>query len=161
MFIKRSTLILLTAAAAALLAGCAGAPAPKSGMLTYDTKPEGAMLFEGGQSIGQAPVTRTYAAQGTSSSIRTPLVTAVWPSGAKDSYYTIMPVGADLVATIERPAGAPGLQADLDTAKKLAADRDQQARRNKDATLRDVARASDRCKRQQSGQSLAVQDDCS
>lgn len=145
--------------AAVALGGCA-TPTPTSVMLTYQTQPEGATLYEGGQAIGVAPVTRTYPGDGTSGSLRTPLVTAVWPSGAKESFYTFLPLGADRVATIERPAAAPGLQADLDHAKKLAQSREQEARRSTESALRDQKRASDRCKRQQSGSSLAVQDDC-
>jgi hypothetical protein len=64
------------------------------------------------------------------------------------------------VATIERPASAPGLQADLDHAKKGSQAREQSERRNMEAALRDQRRSSDRCKRQQSGTSLALQDDC-
>ena len=146
--------------AASAVAGCASAPAPTSTMLTYESNPAGATLYEGGQPIGMAPVTRTYAGDGTQAAVRTPEVTAVWPSGAKESYYTILPLGADRVATIDRPAGAPGLQVDVDNAKKTAQAREQDARRSTEAALRDQRRNSDRCKRQQSGGSLAVQDDC-
>jgi hypothetical protein len=142
------------------LASCATAPPPTAVTLTYETQPEGAMLFEAGQSLGLAPMTRTYASDGKTSTVRTPLVTAVWPSGAKESYYTILPVGSDRVATINRPAGVPGLQADLDNAKQGAQAREQAQRRATEAALRDQKRSSDRCKRQQAGASLAVQDDC-
>jgi hypothetical protein len=142
------------------LAGCATPPAATSAMLTYETKPEGAQLFEGGQPIGVAPVTRTYAGDGKSDQVRTPVVTAVWASGAKESFYTFLPLGADRVAVIERPAAAPGLQADLDEAKKLATTRDQANRREVDARLREQKRNSDRCRAQQAGTSKAVQDDC-
>lgn len=149
------------AAALSLLSACAGGPLVTTALLTYETKPEGAMLYEGGQPIGVAPVTRTYAAEGQAQTIRTPLVTAQWPSGAKESYYTILPLGADRVATIERPAGAPGLEADLANAKKAIAAKAQEDRRDKEAQLREIARNSDRCRKQQSGASKAVQDDCS
>lgn len=148
------------AALVAAAAGCATAPPPTTALLTYETKPEGATLFEGGQSLGVAPVTRTYTGDGKSATVRTPLVTAVWPSGAKESYYTLLPLGSDRVATIERPAGAPGLQADLDRAKQIAQAREQASRRNTDAALRDQRRNSDRCRSQQAGASLAIADDC-
>lgn len=148
-------------AAALLLSACAGGPLVTTALLTYETKPEGASLYEGGQLIGVAPVTRTYAAEGQAQTIRTPLVTAQWPSGAKESYYTFLPLGADRVATIERPAGAPGLEADLENAKKAIAAKAQEAKRDKEAQLREIARNSDRCRKQQSGASKAVQDDCS
>jgi hypothetical protein len=150
----------VAAAALGALAGCATQPAPTSAMLTYETKPEGATLFEGGQSIGVSPVTRTYVGDGKSDSVRTPLVTAVWASGAKESFYTFLPLGADRVAVIERPAAAPGLQTDLDEAKKVATTRDQANRREVDARLREQKRDSDRCRAQQAGTSKAVQDDC-
>jgi hypothetical protein len=141
------------------LLGCA-TPPPTTAMLTYETKPEGATLFEGGNNLGVAPVTRTYTGDGKSDSIRTPLVTAVWPSGAKESFYTFVPLGSDRVATIERPAGAPGLQADLDNGKKVADARAALAKRSTDNALRDARRDSERCRKQQSGASQALADDC-
>ena len=158
----RLTPMLRLAALAAVmgLAACAGGPPPTSAMLTYTTSPEGATLFEGGQPIGTAPVTRTYQSDGKTDNIRTPDVTAVWPSGAKEIFYTFLKVGTDRSATIERPKAAPGLEADLDNAKKFAAAREQEAKRMKEQALRDQARASDRCKAQISGASKAVVDDC-
>lgn len=145
----------------AALIGCAAAPTPRSAMLTYETSPPGATLYEGGKAIGVEPVTRTYLAEGQAATIRTPDVTAVWPSGAKESYYTLLPLGADRVATIERPAAALGLAADQENGKKVAAARAQEARRIKEAQLREQARNSDRCKAQAAGASRAVSDDCS
>jgi hypothetical protein len=157
---KTSLLLASALLAAATLAGCADVPKPTTAMLTYATAPEGATLYEGGNAIGVAPVTRTYPTNIGSNSVRTPEVTAVWPSGAKESYYTILPAGADRQATIERPAKAPGLQTDLDNAKKIVAAREQDAARRKEDLARDQARASSRCKAQQAGGSLAVLDDC-
>ena len=127
-------------------------------MLTYETVPEGAVIHEGGQSLGMAPVTRTYKSDGKSNIIHTPDVTAVWPSGAKASYFTVLPIGADRVATIQRPEKAPGLQADLDHAKKLSAAKDRDALRAKEALARDIARASVRCKEQMAKGNLATND---
>lgn len=141
------------------LMGCA-TPPPTTAMLTYETKPEGATLFEGTNNLGVAPVTRTYTGDGKSASLRTPLVTAVWPSGAKESYYTFLPLGSDRVATIERPAGAPGLQADLDNGKKVADARAAQARRSTDNALRDARRDSERCRAALAGTRLTSADDC-
>ncbi|CAM4028428.1 hypothetical protein [Roseateles saccharophilus] len=143
---------------AVLLAGCA--TPGNQGMLTYETNPEGAQLFEGGQAIGTAPVTRTYAGDGKAAQITTPEVTAVWPSGAKASFWTKIDVGSDRVTTIERPAKAPNLQADLDNAAKFKLAREQAQAREKQEALRDQARNSARCKAQQSGQSKSVLDDC-
>jgi hypothetical protein len=158
---KIKTLMSLVALAmSAVLAGCATAP-PTKAMLTYKTVPEGAELFEAGKSIGVAPVTRTYESDGKSRSITTPDVTAVWPSGAKTSYFTYLDVGADLQATLERPASAPNLQADLDRAKTVAATRQREADRLRTLQKKDIAQASERCKAQQRGEGLALADDCS
>jgi hypothetical protein len=143
-----------------VLAGCATAP-PTKALLTYKTVPDGAELFEGGKSIGMAPVTRTYQSDGKSPTITTPDVTAVWPSGAKTSYFTYLNVGADLQATLERPANAPNLQEDVDHAKLVASTRQREADRLKALQKSDVARASERCKAQQRGEGLALADDCS
>jgi hypothetical protein len=140
------------------LAGCASAPTSKDAMLTYQTQPEGAELFEAGKSLGMAPVTRSYKHDGSSVSIRTPEVTAVWPSGAKEGFYTLLAPGADQVATIERPKGAPNLQADLDHAKQVATARERDAARAKEATARDMARNSQRCKDQMAKGNLATND---
>jgi hypothetical protein len=148
-------------AAAWLLAGCAATPAPSTAMLTYETVPEGATLFEGGQQIGVAPVTRTYASDGKSTTIRTPEVTAVWPSGAKEGYYTLLPVGADRKATIERPASAKNLQADLDHAKTFQAARIAAEQKRQQELQRDLAKGSARCKEQMArGGAKAGVDDC-
>ena len=143
------------------LSACADSVVLRSAMLTYETRPEGAQLFEGGQPVGTAPVTRSYGGDGKSDSIRTPEVTAVWPSGAKESYYTFVPRGSDRTAIIERPAQAAGLQADLDHAKKFAAAREAEAQRRKEAMARDLAKGSDRCKAQMArGGPKAGVDDC-
>jgi len=147
-------------AAGLALAGCATAPPQNKALLTYKTVPDGAELFEAGKSLGPPPVTRTYLGDGKSNSIHTPDVTAVWPSGAKTTYYTYLSVGDDRVATLERPADAPGLQADLDQAQKIAATRDREAERLRALQHTDQQRASARCKEQQAGTSTAVADDC-
>jgi hypothetical protein len=150
---------LLALTLLAALAGCAAAPT--RAQLTYKTVPEGAELFENGKSIGVAPVTRTYDGDGKAPTITTPDVTAVWPSGAKTSYFTYLNAGADLQATLERPSNAPNLQADLDHAKLVAANRQREAERLKALQKSDIARASDRCKAQQRGEGQALADDCS
>ncbi|HYP32896.1 MAG TPA: hypothetical protein VES00_13580 [Burkholderiaceae bacterium] len=151
-----SRVALATLAAAALvLAGCA--TEPRGAKLTYETSPAGATLYEGGQSIGVAPQTRAYpAADANGGQIRTPEVTAVWPSGAKASFWTFLKPGDDNVTTIARPPKAPNLQADLDNAQKYAAD---EARR-KASALRDQARSSARCQAQMQGNAPTAIDDC-
>lgn len=141
-------------AAAALIAGCASAPS--GARLTYETAPAGATLYEGGQSIGVAPVMRAYPADPGGGQIRTPEVTAVWPSGAKATFWTFLKVGDDNVTTITRPANAPNLQADLDNARSFQSE----AERRKAQLQRDVARGSARCQAQQQGGVVAGVDDC-
>jgi hypothetical protein len=152
--------LLAATAIAVLVSGCASPAAPSSAMLTYETTPEGAKLFEGSQALGQAPVTRTYKAEAGARTITTPDVTAVWPSGARTSYFTVLEVGADRVARIERPAGAPGLEADLAHAKLVAADRKLTEEREKEDALRDEARLSGRCQAQMAGGGSRAIDDC-
>jgi len=158
---KKFVLGMASLALSALLAGCAAPGKSNQGMLTYESNPEGAQLFEGGQAIGTAPVTRTYTGDGKTPQIKTPEVTAVWPSGAKATFWTNIDVGSDRVATIERPAKAPNLQADLDNAAKFKLAREQEQRREKQDALREQNRNSARCKAQQAGQSKSVLDDCS
>jgi hypothetical protein len=150
--------VAIAAALCAALAGCANAPMANEAMLTYETVPEGATIFEGGQSVGVAPVTRTYKGEANVATIKTPEVTALWPSGAKATFWTNLKVGGDQVATILRPSNAPGLQADLDNAKTFAAARQRDAQRSKDAIARDIARDSARCKDQMHKGNLATSD---
>ena len=141
-------------AAAALVSGCA---TPETGAkLTYQTSPAGATLYEGGQSIGVAPVMRRYDAPAGGGQIRTPEVTAVWPSGAKNTFWTFLKPGDDNVTTIARPDKAPNLQADLDNAAKYQSAEE----RLKENARRDQARSSARCQAQQQGGVVAGIDDC-
>lgn len=144
---------------ALLLCACA-ATAPPRAQLTYQSVPDGAQIFESDKSLGTVPVTRTYESDGKSSTITTPDVRAVWPSGAQTTYFTILPLGADRVATLERPADAPGLQQDLEHAKQVVAARKQEAQRQHDLQQSDIARASARCKQEQAQGGHGVSDDC-
>ena len=152
---SKSVFTLAGLALAALLAGCAAPGASNQAALTYETSPEGAQLFEGGQAIGLAPVTRTYKGDGKSPVIKTPEVTAVWPSGAKATFWTNVEVGSDRVATIERPAKAPNLQADLDNAAKVKLARDKEQGRDKDEARKAGLRDSTRCQAAQQGNKSA------
>jgi hypothetical protein len=138
----------------ATMCGCA--TAPRQAKLTYDTAPDGAEIFEGGKSLGIAPVTRTYQGVGDSTQITTPEVTAVWPSGAKTTFFTILPAWSDRQATLQRPADAPGLQIDIDHAQKWVAER----ARIKDQQLRDEALISARCAAQQASGGPKATDEC-
>ena len=137
-----------------ILGGCA--TEPRGAKLTYETSPLGATLYEGGQPIGIAPQTRSYAATDANGQIRTPEVTAVWPSGAKASFWTFLKSGDDNVTTISRPANAPNAKVDLDNAQKYVADEE----RRKAALLRDQARNSARCQAQMQGGAPTAIDDC-
>jgi hypothetical protein len=155
--ISSATLIGMILSAA--VTGCAGGP-PTRAMLTYETVPDAAEIFEGGTSLGLAPVTRTYQIDGKSIDIRTPDVKAVWPSGAETTYFTILPVGADRVAKLERPAAVPGLQGDLDHARTVAATRQREAERLRAQQQHDIAAASARCKAEQAQGGKGLTDDC-
>lgn len=149
------TALAALAAATLALAGCA--TEPRGAKLTYETSPAGASLYEDGKAIGVAPQMRTYPSTADASGqIRTPVVTAVWPSGAKASFWTFLKAGDDNVTTIARPANAPNLQADLDNAQKFANDEE----RRKAALLHDQARSSARCQAQMQGGVPTAIDDC-
>ncbi|MBU6258125.1 MAG: hypothetical protein KGL18_16160 [Burkholderiales bacterium] len=158
--LKTITPWLAIAGAGLLLAACADLPRSTQALLTYETVPAGAELFEGGKDLGMAPVTRTYKSDGKSTSITTPDVTAVWASGAKTSYFTILNVGDDRVATLQRPASAPGLQADLDKAKTVAATSKAVAERVKRDQMSEMARMSARCQAQMAKGGNPATDDC-
>ena len=152
-----NSLISRIAAAAAIVfvAGCA--TSPPGAKLTYETTPPGATLFEGAQSLGVAPQMRSYPGDDKGGQIRTPEVTAVWPSGAKTTFWTFLKPGDDNVTTLARPANAPNLQVDLDNAKNYASAEE----RLKAQLLRDKARSSARCQAQMSGgAATAGIDDC-
>ena len=150
---------LLVSVCAALLAACAGTP-PHKAMLTYESVPDGAQIYEGDKLLGPVPVTRTYESDGTAGSITTPDVRAVWPSGAATTYFTILPLGSDRVATLERPKDAPGVQQDLDHAKQVAQQRKQDTERRRREQQTDINRASARCKQEQAQGTQGLADDC-
>jgi hypothetical protein len=154
--IKRLTYVSLLACA--VLAGCASAPPSRQALLTYETEPAGAQLFENNKPLGISPVTRTYTLPEGAVNLTTPDVPAVWPSGAKTVFFTILEPGADRVAKLERPAGAPGLAADVENGRIVAA-RQSQEKRDKERSLEDEARNSSRCQAQISGASAAI-DNC-
>jgi hypothetical protein len=129
-------------------------------MLTYESMPEGAQIYEGDKLLGTAPVTRTYDSGGKPGDITTPDVRAVWPSGAQTTFFTILPLGSDRVAKLERPADAPGLQQDLDHAKQVTAARKQDEERRRQQQQTDINRASARCKQEQSQGSQGLTNDC-
>lgn len=154
------TLALLGITLSATLLGACAATPPTRALLTYESVPDGAEIFEGDKSLGTVPVTRTYSSDGKSGTIQTPDVRAVWPSGAQTTYFTQLPVGSDRVATLERPADAPGLQQDLEHAKQVTAARKRDAERNRGFQQTDINRASARCKQEQAQGTQGLMDDC-
>jgi hypothetical protein len=139
------------------LAGCASGPSVA--LLTYETAPAGATLYEAGQSIGVAPVTRRYPGDPQTGMVRTPDVVAVWPSGAKTSFWTNLHVGDDRITTLQRPANAPNLALDQDNAAKLTDQAKRDAARAQSSLMTDQARGSARCKAQQQSGHVG-NDDC-
>ena len=152
-------LLVLLGITLGALGACAVTP-PTSAMLTYKSVPDGAKIYEGDKLLGSVPVTRTYSSDGKSSAVTTPDVRAVWPSGVQTTYFTILQVGSDRVATLQRPAGAPGLQQDLEYAKKLAATRKADLERFREFQRTDFNRASARCKQEQAQGTEGLSDDC-
>lgn len=154
------TLTLALACLGASLLGACATTAPRKALLTYESVPDGAQIFEGDKLLGTVPVTRTYDAQGTDANITTPDVRAVWPSGAQTTFFTILPLGSDRVAKLERPANAPGLQQDLEHAKEVAAQRKRDAERAREFQQSEINRASARCKQEQAQGTQGLSDDC-
>ena len=139
------------------LAGCASGPGVA--LLTYETEPAGATLYEGGQSIGVAPVTRRYPGDPQTGAVRTPEVIAKWPSGATTSFWTNLHVGDDRITTLARPANAPNLALDQANAAKLTDQAQRDEARAKASLMTDQARGSARCKAQQQSGHVGT-DDC-
>jgi hypothetical protein len=154
---KKIVRLALLLSLSAVFAGCA-TTGPRTAMLTYDSNPAGATIYEGGKSLGIAPVTRTYEFGESASSIATPEVTAVWTSGAKATYWTNLSVRADLAATIDRPLNAPGLDKDQAAAKPLLEQRARDAERLKEENMRETARNSSRCREQMQKGNVATSD---
>lgn len=154
------TLTLLGLTLVAALGGACADTTPARAMLTYESVPDGAQIFEGDKLLGTVPVSRTYSSDGKSSAITTPDVRAVWPSGAQTTFFTILPLGSDRVATLQRPADAPGLQQDLEHARRIAAARKSDAERNRELQQTDINRASARCKQEQAQGTAGLADDC-
>jgi hypothetical protein len=155
---KKIVRVALLAALAAAFTGCA-TTGTRTAMLTYDSMPVGATIYEGGKSLGVAPVIRTYHYPEGVSTLATPEVTAVWSSGAKNTYWTNLPLNADLVATIQRPANAPGLEKDQAAAQPIMEERAREAERLKDDNRRTMARDSPRCREQQQ-KGIVASSDC-
>jgi hypothetical protein len=141
----------------ALLGACT---LPTHAMLTYQSVPEGAEIFEGAKSLGTAPITRTYLGAANAQKITTPDVTAVWPSGAKTSFFTVLAPNADRVATLARPANAPGLEQDLAFAQQLAAKQKLDAQHEAELKKGIIDRASPSCRQEQGQGTLGVAQDC-
>lgn len=154
---KKISRLALLAALAAAFTGCAS-NIPRTAMLTYQSNPVGATIYEGGKPLGVAPVSRTYDFADNVSTIATPEVTAVWASGAKSTYWTNLAARADLVATIDRPASAPGLDKDLAAAKPLQEQMARDAERLKEDNRRTMARDSARCREQMQKGNVATSD---
>lgn len=139
--------------------GCA-TTAKNQAMLTFETAPEGATIYEGGVALGVAPYTRIYTLANPTDTLATPEVTAVWPSGAKATYWTNVNAGADLDATINRPTNAPDLAKDLENSKKFVEAKTRLAQSRQEALNREMRKDSPRCKQQQSSGVVAAINDC-
>ena len=156
---KKFTSLVLASLFLINIAGCA-TTAKNQAMLTFETAPEGATIYEGGVALGIAPYTRIYTLTNPSDTLATPEVTAVWPSGAKATYWTNVNAGADLDATINRPANAPGLTKDLENSKKFVEAKTRLAQSRQEALSREMRKDSPRCKQQQSSGNVAAISDC-
>lgn len=127
------------------LVGCATPASSNQAMLTYKTTPEGASLFEGNVNLGIAPQTRTYVGDGQNKTITTPVVTAVWPSGAKATFWTHLQAGDDRETDIQRPAKAAGLDLDLANAEKVRTSQLNKKQAENAEAAQDLRKNSNEC----------------
>ena len=98
------------------MSGCSTISSDQA-QLTYRTSPPGATIYEGELSWGLAPQTRLYRSITGTKIARTKEVTAVWPSGAKTTYFTDLPIdGRAFEVTISRPLDTPGIDKDWEWA---------------------------------------------
>ncbi|MES2128218.1 MAG: hypothetical protein V4463_13180 [Pseudomonadota bacterium] len=118
----RISCLMMMAVLPLALFGCASPPVVNErALLTYETSPKGATLYEGTLAIGIAPQTRSYVTRPDTKNVESPVVTAVWPSGAKATFWTVLNVGDDRVATLERPKDFANLAMDQANAEKVEA----------------------------------------
>lgn len=131
-----------------LVSGCASGPPPlqpNQVRVTFYSEPDGAMLYEGDVAWGQSPQTRIYTATVTTGTIKTKLLTAIWPSGARETIGFTLTLGqGDRFAKFSRPQSASGLVDDLTYANKLKQEREAKAasdRAETSQTWRDLGNA--------------------
>ena len=108
--------------AAFIICGCATSPNQSS--IRFDSNPTGAQISISGRQFGQAPTTVTYTFNQKNGEAVFP-ITATWASGAQATVQIKFVGGAEGGFTIQRPANAPGLDADIQIAMQLQARRDQ------------------------------------
>jgi hypothetical protein len=102
-----------------LLMGCATLK-PNQVSFTVYAEPPGAMLYEGDVSWGMAPQARIYTGDLKVGTIQTKPITAIWPSGARQTQHFNLPMKqGDRQAILSRPKEAPGLDRDLTFAAQL------------------------------------------
>lgn len=108
------------------LFGCATQP-PNSLEVTFTSVPAGAMLVQNGAIVGQMPLTLTYTLTSTNISqgfLRSTALTAQWASGTTATLSPTYNWQAGLSkltsrTTFNRPAAAPGLDADMAVEARL------------------------------------------
>lgn len=115
---------ILSIVAAAVLGGCATPIDPNQMTLEIIANPPGAMIYEDGRVLGQAPAFIPYIitpAARQVGTIKPRPITVVWPSGAKAtaSPGMLLAKGQRQHFIFSRPIDAPGLDKDLQYAAQL------------------------------------------
>lgn len=115
---------LLPVIAAALISACATPVDPNMMTLEVITNPPGALIYEDGRALGQAPAFIPYVitpAVRHVGSITPRPITVVWPSGAKAtaSPGMLLARGQRQHFVFSRPMDAPNLDKDLQYAAQL------------------------------------------
>lgn len=110
-----------------MLSGCGTPLQSNQIMVTYESMPPGAMIYKGNQAIGTAPQSMIYTIN--SNTVRGIFQTdqqmgAVWPSGARSFGASINTGIQHSSIVFSRPPEAPGMDIDLNYARRLQTDDD-------------------------------------
>lgn len=110
--------VVAIAGLCAFLSGCSTL-SNKEALVTFETQPPGALLYDGDRAVGVAPKTARIKFKDGSQVAREKAVTAVWPSGATATVSATARAGTKTTIVISRPIDAPGLDIDLANANQL------------------------------------------
>lgn len=115
--------VIISVFACIILVGCATSLKPNQVLITFNSEPPGAMIYDGEKAWGIAPIKLVFSAN--EYVMRAGYADqngfyAMWPSGAKSKKGGRVNVGqGSQQFTFSRPSDAPGLDKDLTYAAQL------------------------------------------